>query len=279
MEQLYCDVSYKISKLITRTYSTSFSIAVSYLKPEKRKAIYSIYGFVRLTDEIVDSFHNYDKKLLLDKFTNDYYEAFNTGISLNPVLYSFQQVVRQYNIPDELIQAFLKSMKADLGEINYSHKDQIKKYVHGSAEAVGLMCLMVFVNGDRTLFNELKNPAMKLGSAFQKVNFLRDLKNDIELLDRNYFPEIYNKPFDENVKNEIIRDIETDFSTSYPGITKLPADAKLPVMIAYLYYRRLLKKISGTPADKLITTRIRVPDIIKAFLLIKAYLICKIKLR
>jgi len=279
MEQLYCDVSFRISEMITRTYSTSFSIAVSYLKPEKRKAIYSIYGFVRLADEIVDSFHNYDKKLLLDKFTNDYYEAFNTGISLNPVLYAFQQVVRQYNIPDELIQAFLKSMKADLGEINYSHKDQIKEYVYGSAEAVGLMCLMVFVNGDQNLFNELQDFAMKLGSAFQKVNFLRDLKNDIEFLDRNYFPEIHNKPFDEDIKNKIIRDTESDFSTSYPGITKLPDDAKYPVMIAYLYYRRLLKKISGTPADKLITTRIRVSDIIKAFLLIKAYLICKIKLR
>lgn len=278
MEQLYSDVSFRISELITRTYSTSFSKAVSYLSTEKRKAINSIYGFVRVADEIVDSFHDHDKEVLLDRFETDYYDALDKNISLNPVLHSFQQVVKKYRIPDELVRAFLKSMKADLGEIRYNHRDQINEYVFGSAEVVGLMCLMVFVDGDEKLFRELKKPAMKLGSAFQKVNFLRDLKNDTEVLNRVYFPEIGSGSFDDAVKDQIIKDIENDFNESRSGIRRLPGDTRLPVLVAYFYYRRLLMKISRTPAERLLEVRIRVPDPVKFLLLIKAYFVYKLNL-
>ncbi|MBW6501643.1 MAG: squalene/phytoene synthase family protein [Bacteroidales bacterium] len=278
MEQLYSDVSFRISELITKTYSTSFSKAVGYLSTEKKKAIQSIYGFVRVADEIVDTFHNHDKKLLLDKFESDYYEALEKNISLNPVLHSFQQVVKKYNIPDDLVRAFLKSMKSDLGEIRYNNRDQINKYVFGSAEVVGLMCLMVFVDGNKKLYEELRNPAMKLGAAFQKVNFLRDLKNDTELLDRNYFPEIGAGGFDDTVKKQIEKDIENDFAESRQGIIKLPDDARLPVMIAYFYFKKLLDRISRVPAERILETRIRVPDSIKLLLLVKAYFVHKFNL-
>jgi len=278
MEQLYSDVSFRISELITKTYSTSFSKAVGYLSTEKKKAIQSIYGFVRIADEIVDTFHNHDKKLLLDKFESDYYEALEKNISLNPVLHSFQQVVKKYNIPDDLVRAFLKSMKSDLGEIRYNNRDQINKYVFGSAEVVGLMCLMVFVDGNKKLYEELRNPAMKLGAAFQKVNFLRDLKNDTELLDRNYFPEIGAGGFDDTVKKQIEKDIENDFAESRQGIIKLPDDARLPVMIAYFYFKKLLDRISRVPAERILETRIRVPDSLKLLLLVKAYFVHKFNL-
>lgn len=278
MIQLYNNVSFKISKLVTHTYSTSFSIAVSFLDSEMRNAIYSIYGFVRLADEIVDTFHDYDRKELLFRFENDYYEALNNGLSLNPVLHSFQYVVKTYRIPDELIQAFLTSMKADLLNNDYSNKAKIDEYIYGSAEAVGLMCLKVFVKGNESLYDELRYPAMKLGAAFQKVNFLRDLKNDIENLDRSYFPEIEINTFNNAIKKQIINDIETDFASSFPGIKKLPQKAKLPVLIAYYYYLSLLNKIKNTPAEKLMLTRIRVSGSKKFLLLIKAYLACKLKL-
>ena len=278
MEKLYSDVSFRISELITKTYSTSFSKAVGYLSTEKKKAIHSIYGFVRVADEIVDTFHNHDKKLLLDKFESDYYDALEKNISLNPVLNSFQQVVRKYNIPDDLVPAFLKSMKSDLGEIRYHHRDQINEYVFGSAEVVGLMCLMVFVDGDEKLYEELRNPAMKLGSAFQKVNFLRDLKNDTELLDRNYFPEIGSGGFTDTVKKHIEKDIENDFTESRRGIIKLPDDARLPVLIAYFYFKKLLDRISRVPAERILKTRIRVPDPVKLLLLVKAYFVHKFNL-
>jgi phytoene/squalene synthetase len=178
---LYNDVSFKISKIVTRSYSTSFSIAVSFLNSENRNAIYSIYGFVRLADEIVDTFHDFDKRRLLSEFETDYYKAFKEGLSINPILHSFQTTVKKYDIPDHLVQAFLTSMKADLVKNGSYNNDDLDRYIYGSAEAVGLMCLCVFVNGDRNLYKELEYPAMKLGSAFQKVNFLRDLKNDIFL--------------------------------------------------------------------------------------------------
>jgi phytoene/squalene synthetase len=276
--QLYNDVSFKISKLVTHNYSTSFSIAVSFLDKEMQNAIYSIYGFVRLADEIVDTFHDYDKKSLLHRFESDYYEALNSGLSLNPVLHSFQYVVNRYKIPDELIQAFLNSMKADLYKNIYNDKAKIDDYIYGSAEAVGLMCLRVFINGNESNYNELRYPAMKLGAAFQKVNFLRDLKTDIQHLDRNYFPEITGNTFNDTVKKQIINDIENDFSASYRGIKKLPPKAKLPVLIAYYYYLSLLRKIKNTRAEKLMMTRIRVPDFKKFLLLIKAYLNCKMRL-
>jgi phytoene synthase len=278
MTQLYNDVSFKISKLVTQSYSTSFSIAVSFLDAEMRKAIYGIYGFVRLADEIVDTFHDHDKKALLQKFENDYYEALNNGLSLNPVLHSFQQVVNTYKIPDELIQAFLNSMKADLYKHEYNNKASIDEYIYGSAEAVGLMCLKVFVRGNASHYDELRHPAMRLGAAFQKVNFLRDLRSDMEFLGRSYFPEITFKTLDEVVKKQLIHDIKADFSDAYPGIRKLPRAAKLPVLIAYSYYLCLLQKIKKTPAEKLMMTRIRISDFKKFILLMKAYLNYKLKL-
>jgi phytoene/squalene synthetase len=190
MIQLYNDVSFTISKIVTQSYSTSFSIAVSFLNPENRDAIYSIYGFVRFADEIVDTFHDFDKETLLSEFEDAYYKAHKEGISLNPVLHSFQVTVKKYDIPDELIQSFLSSMKVDLVNNGTYTKPEVDEYIYGSAAAVGLMCLCVFVKGDKTLYNDLQYPAMKLGSAFQKVNFLRDLKNDINDLHRSYFPRL-----------------------------------------------------------------------------------------
>jgi phytoene/squalene synthetase len=275
MGQFYNRVSFDISKLVTRSYSTSFSIAVSFLENEMRDAIYSIYGFVRFADEIVDSFDGYDKKTLLEQFEASYYEAYNNGISLNPILHSFQGVVKKYQIPDDLIQAFLKSMKADLVKNDYKSKAEIDEYIYGSADVVGLMCLKVFVNGNDELYHELHHSAMKLGSAFQKVNFLRDMKNDIEVLDRCYFPDVNRQNFNDHIKKEIVNDIQSDFNAAYIGIRKLPKDAKLPVVIAYYYYSRLLKKIKSTPAQELIGKRIRVSDSKKILLLGKAYVACK----
>lgn len=272
MLSLYNDVSFETSKLVTTAYSTSFSRAVSFLDREIRDAIYSIYGFVRLADEIVDTFHDYDKRSLIDRFEKNFYEALNEGISLNPVLNSFQLTVKKYNIDDELIQAFLKSMKLDLSRLEHNSKDETDEYIYGSAEVVGLMCLKVFVNKDENLYNELIIPARKLGSAFQKVNFLRDLKNDTENLKRQYFHNLAGSKFDEEIKTEIIRDIENDFSSSVAGMKKLPRNSRLGVMIAFYYYKTLLKKIKRTPAERLLEKRIRVPDIIKMLLLYKALL-------
>jgi phytoene/squalene synthetase len=271
MLQLYNHTSVSISKLVTRAYSTSFSIAVSFLEPEIKSGIYSIYGFVRFADEIVDTFDSFDKKQLLEKFENDYYEGYNIGISLNPILHSFQNVVKAYKIPDELIQAFLNSMKADLYKSDFN-KQEIKEYIYGSAEVVGLMCLRVFTKGDEELYAALKHPATQLGSAFQKVNFLRDLKNDIECLDRRYFVGLDKFTFNDELKNDIVKDIENEFASSYVGIKQLPNNSQLAVLTAFYYYLRLLKKIKHTPAKKLMTTRIRVANSKKFLLLIKAYL-------
>jgi len=275
---LYDHVSYETSKLVTKTYSTSFSIAVSFLDPKVRKAIYSIYGFVRYADEIVDSFDQFDKDALLEKFEADYYEAYQSGISLNPILHSFQMIVRLYQIPDELIQAFLKSMKADLYKTRYESKSEIDDYIYGSADVVGLMCLKVFTDGNDALYTSLKLPAKRLGSAFQKVNFLRDLKSDIEFLDRQYFPEMGDGIFDDNVKDAIIQNIEIDFQAARKGISKLPDDAKLAVLIAYFYYKRLLNKIRHTPSSKLLATRIRISGTRKMVLLGKALAVYHLKM-
>ena len=278
MIQLYNDVSFTISKIVTQSYSTSFTIAVSFMNPENRDAIYSIYGFVRFADEIVDTFHDFDKETLLSEFEDAYYKAHKEGISLNPVLHSFQVTVKKYDIPDELIQSFLSSMKVDLVNNGTYTKPEVDEYIYGSAAAVGLMCLCVFVKGDKTLYNDLQYPAMKLGSAFQKVNFLRDLKNDINDLHRSYFPELEINTFNQVVKNKIIKDIESDFNASLPGIKKLPKNAKLPVLIAYYYYKCLLKKINNTKAEKLISTRISVHGFSKFMLFNKAYLAVKLGL-
>lgn len=278
MPDLYNEISYKTSILVTSSYSTSFSSAVRLLDREIRNAVYSIYGFVRFADEIVDTFHAYDKKSLLEKFEQDYYEAVNNGISLNPVLNSFQITVRKYAIPDNLIQAFLKSMKIDLVKQTHNTRSETEDYIYGSAEVVGLMCLRVFVSGDDKLYRELEVPARRLGSAFQKVNFLRDIKDDTELLNRKYFHDSVERGFNEEVKNTIIEDVEKDFTDSMPGLKKLPENARIGVLTAYFYYKKLLKKIRNTPAERLLEKRVRVPDLVKMLLLIKAYLACKLKL-
>ncbi len=275
---LYDQVSFKVSKLVTRSYSTSFSIAVSFLDREIQKGIYSIYGFVRCADEIVDTFLEHDKESLLNKFEEDYYEAQKNGISLNPVLHSFQLTVTKYKIPDKLIRAFLLSMRTDLHKTRYTSKNEIDAYIYGSADVVGLMCLAVFTNGNSEMYENLKASAMRLGSAFQKVNFLRDLKNDTESLDRQYFPEIKNGLFNDSVKDEIIEDIENDFIAARKGISALPGNAKLAVLIAFYYYRCLVRKIKKTPAKKLIVTRIRISETLKMALLLKAYFIHKLRL-
>ena len=230
-KQLFDDVSVNCSKLVTKTYSTSFSLAVKMLAPSIRDAIYSIYGFVRFADEIVDSFHGFDKEKLINDFETDYYKAHTDGISLNPILNAFQTTVKQYNIDDDLVQAFLKSMKLDLYKSEYT-KEEYQEYIYGSADVVGLMCLKVFVNGDESRYNELKDSAMRLGSAFQKVNFLRDLKDDMETLNRSYFPDVNMVELNIESKERIIKEIEDDFKKAYIGIMHLPAEAKFDVYTA-----------------------------------------------
>jgi 15-cis-phytoene synthase len=278
MQQLFREVSYRTSKLITVSYSTSFSIAVSYLEPEIREAIYSIYGFVRLADEIVDSFHDYDQERLINQFERDYYEAVENRISLNPALNAFQETVRKFGISDELTKAFIKSMKADLVKSVYNSRNETDEYVYGSAEVVGLMCLMVFVRGNERLYNDLKKPASRLGAAFQKVNFLRDIKNDTFHLNRHYFHNTIGKEFSEEIKKEIVDDIYADFRSSLPGIKMLPAGSRIGVLIAYYYFLELLKKIERTPAKKQFEMRIRIHDFFKLLILSKALLLTKLRL-
>jgi len=269
---LYTDISFKTSKIITQKYSTSFSMAASLLTDEIRQAIYSIYGFVRLADEIVDTFHSINQKLVLDSFERDFYDAMANEISMNPVLHSFVLTVKKYNIPTHLVDSFLKSMKTDLDKQIYKNANELNEYIYGSADVVGLMCLRVFVSGDEQLYIDLEKPAMKLGSAFQKVNFLRDLKADVEDLDRAYFPQFNINTFDDAVKHELIKEIENDFEEAKEGINNLPGKSKLAVYIAYIYYKELLKNMKTTPANKIMKKRIRVSSSIKLMLLCKAYL-------
>ena len=269
---LYNEISFKTSKIITQKYSTSFSIAVGFLTPEMQKAIYSIYGFVRLADEIVDTFHSINQKLVLDNLERDFYSALTNGISMNPVIHSFVLTVQKYNIPTHFVDSFLKSMKTDLDKQIYKNTTELNEYIYGSADVVGLMCLKVFVNGDEQLYSDLEKPAMKLGSAFQKVNFLRDLKTDVESLDRTYFPQFNINTFNDIVKQELIKDIENDFKEAKKGINALPGKSKLAVYIAYIYYNELLQNLKGTPANKIMDKRIRVSGSIKFMLLCRAYL-------
>ena len=278
MLTLYNIVSFEASKLVTTTYSTSFSRAVSFLDHDIRDAIYSIYGFVRLADEIVDTFHDYDKHSLLDSFERNFYEALSNGISLNPVLNSFQITVKKYNIDDELIQAFLNSMKLDLSRLEHKSKDETDEYIYGSAEVVGLMCLKVFVDRNESLYKELKEPARKLGSAFQKVNFLRDLRNDTQDLKRQYFHSLNDHIFDDVTKADIITDIENDFNSSVTGMRKLPRNSRLGVMIAFYYYKALLNKIRRIPAKRILEKRIRISDTGKVLLLLKAFVANRLNL-
>ena len=278
MKQLFDEVSFKCSKLVTKNYSTSFSLAVKMLSPNIRDAIYSIYGFVRFADEIVDSFHDFDKEILITDFEKEYYKAFISGISLNPILNSFQKTVKKYNITDDLIQAFLKSMKLDLVKSDYKDKEEYHDYIYGSADVVGLMCLKVFVGGDVQKYEQLKDEAMRLGSAFQKVNFLRDLKDDNLILNRNYFPGLDLNSFDEHSKKIIITEIEEDFRIAYQGITKLPIEAKFGVYTAFIYYKKLLKKLENTPSHQIGTSRIRVSNYVKFGLLARSFVTYKLKL-
>lgn len=278
MKKLFDEVSFKCSVLVTKSYSTSFSLAVKMLAPSIREAIYSIYGFVRFADEIVDSFHGFDKETLINDFENEYYKAQKMGLSLNPILNSFQQTVLKYNISDDLIQSFLKSMKMDLIKSDYHSKQEYDDYIYGSADVVGLMCLKVFVNGNDEKYNELKGEAMRLGSAFQKVNFLRDLKDDNLILNRNYFPGVDLKSFDEKSKVMIIKEIEVDFRMALQGIKKLPLEAKFGVYTAYLYYKKLLRKLEKTPCHKIGNERIRVSNYTKGLLLTNSFVTYKLNL-
>lgn len=278
MKSLFDAVSFKCSKLVTKNYSTSFSLAVKLLSPSIRDAIYSVYGFVRFADEIVDSFHDYEKEYLIEDFEKEYYKAMQLGISLNPILNSFQQTVKEYNITDDLIQAFLKSMKMDLIKFNYQTQTEYIDYIYGSADVVGLMCLKIFVAGKEHKYEQLKNEAMRLGSAFQKVNFLRDLKDDNTILNRAYFPGVNLNNFNEDSKNQIIKEIEEDFRIAYQGIVKLPIEAKFGVYTAYVYYKKLLQKLKNTPYYEIGNSRIRVSNYTKAGLLAQSFVTYKLKL-
>lgn len=278
MKLLFDQTSERISKLITRKYSTSFSLAVYLLAPKVRKDIYNIYAFVRFADEIVDSFHGYEKEKLLDKFESDYYQAFEDDISLNPVLNAFQRTVKDNNINDEQIQHFLKSMRRDLSQSNYESYTDYQDYIYGSADVVGLMCLKVFVQGDEKKYNKLKYYAEKLGSAFQKVNFLRDIKADIEQLNRSYFPNLNQSQFNHATKQQIVEDIENDFHIALQGIKELPLEAKLGVYTAYLYYKKLLTKLKRTPYHRIMQARVRVSNPIKIGLLARSFAIIKLNL-
>lgn len=271
MKALFDTVSFACSVKVTKAYSTSFSSAVKMLAPSIRQDIYNIYGFVRFADEIVDSFHDYNKEILFNKFEKELEDAIQDKISLNPILNSFQHTVNKYNISQDLIGAFMKSMKLDLVKQEYKTTEEYHEYIYGSADVVGLMCLMVFVNGEEKKYDELKESAMKLGSAFQKVNFLRDLKADFEGLNRTYFPNTDLNKLTETSKKEIIDDIEGDFKMAYEGILRLPIEAKFGVYTAYRYYKRLLKRLKTTPSTEIKNTRIRVPDYEKAELLARCY--------
>ena len=279
MKELFDQVSFDTSKLVTKKYSTSFSLAVKMLSPIIRSAIYNIYGFVRFADEIVDTFHDYKKEELLDDFEKEYYKALENGISLNPILNSFQATVKRYNITDDLVKSFLKSMRADLSKTAYETQEEYNEYIYGSADVVGLMCLKVFVDGDDEKYNELKDAAMRLGSAFQKVNFLRDLKDDFELLNRSYFPNVDLTSLDTESKYLIIKEIEEDFDFAFNhGILKLPVEAKFGVYMAYRYYRRLLKKLNSVPSSEIIETRVRISDPMKINLLARSYVKYKLNM-
>lgn len=278
MDALYNKTTFKTSEVVTKAYSTSFSIAVSMLNPEWRKAIYSIYGFVRFADEIVDTFHESQQQYLLNKIEGDLQEAINTGVSLNPILHSFAITVNKYNISQEHIRAFMKSMRADLIKKDYNSVFETNEYIYGSAEVVGLMCLMVFVEGNKELYNQLEGPAKRLGAAFQKVNFLRDLKADYEGLERTYFAGFSPDTFDEAYKNCWVKDIQEDFAEALKGIKRLPGRSRFAVYVAYLYYKRLLRNLKVTPAKQLINTRIRVRNRMKFVLLFKAAFDYKLRL-
>ena len=262
MIELYHKISVNASKNVTQLYSTSFSMGIKLLDKNIHDAIFSIYGFVRLADEIVDTFHDYPKSEMLQEFKEETYKALDRKISVNPILHAFQMVVNKYSIDRDLIDKFLLSMEQDLNEIQYSSVGY-KEYIVGSAEVVGLMCLKVFVNGDNDLYFKLEEPARKLGAAFQKINFLRDVKADYQELGRTYFPGVDLEKFTPDEKLKIEEDIQDDFECALEGIIKLPSSSKLGVYVAYRYYFSLFKKIKKVSSDRLMEERIRVPNIKK----------------
>ena len=272
MKDFYDNVSSECSKLVTQRYSTSFSLGTRLLSNSIRSHVYNIYGFVRFADEIVDSFHDFNKFELLNRFEEDLMHAIKNKISLNPILNSFQFTVKEKRIDLELIEAFLKSMRMDLSKNNYNTREEYHEYIYGSADVVGLMCLKVFVNGDNFNYTKLKPYAMSLGSAFQKVNFLRDLNADFNNLDRTYFPNLDVSSFDEDSKLNIINEIEEDFNHALKGIFMLPESSRLGVYTAYKYYRKLLVKLKNTPSIKIQSARVRVPNYQKMGVLAQSFL-------
>lgn len=257
MKSLFDDISVACSKNITKTYSSSFSMGIKFLAPSLRDPIYSIYGYVRLADEIVDSFEGFQQQQMLQDLRIETRKALDQKISINPVLNSFQQVVHQYSVSEDLINSFLDSMEMDLNKKTYT-AEMYEKYIYGSAEAVGLMCLKVFCNGNQDQYDDLKFSAMKLGSAFQKINFLRDIKADFQGLGRMYFPGIDFTTFCSSKKREIEKDIELDFEEGLNGIRRLPKEARFGVFLAYVYFKGLLNKIKRTPAERIMEARIRI---------------------
>lgn len=278
MKAIFDDVSYQCSKLVTKSYSTSFTLATKMLGDSIRGDIYNIYGFVRFADEIVDSFHDYNKEILFEKFENDLDDAIQDKISLNPILNSFQHTFHKYDIPRHLVDSFMKSMKMDLYKTAYNTEEEYKTYIYGSADVVGLMCLQVFVKGDVDQYEKLKKSAMSLGSAFQKVNFLRDLKADYEGLNRTYFPNTNLMELDEDSKRRIVEEIRADFKLGFEGIEQLPSVAKFGVYTAYKYYSKLLEKLQNTPPLEIKNARIRVPNYQKFGLLASSYVNYKLNL-
>ncbi len=278
MKSIFDKVSFECSKTVTESYSTSFALATKMLAPSIRKDIYNIYGFVRFADEIVDTFHDYDKEKLFNAFQKDLEDSLADRISLNPILNAFQHTFHRYGIPRHLVDAFMKSMRMDLDKQVYATHAEFKEYIYGSADVVGLMCLRVFVNGDDRPYEVLKDSAMALGSAFQKVNFLRDLKADYEDLNRSYFPNTNLLQLDEASKQRIVEEIREDFRKGYEGIAKLPNEAKFGVYTAYKYYYQLLRKLQKTPSLEIKNARIRVPNYQKFGLLATSYVNYKLNL-
>lgn len=272
---LFDQTTFECSKLITQRYSTSFTLGIKTLDQKFHMPIYAIYGFVRYADEIVDTFHDQDKAQLLARFKKDTYESIESGISLNPVLHAFQLVVNKFKIDHDLIEAFLHSMEMDLDFKTYDDS-KYQEYIYGSAEVVGLMCLKVFCEGNQEEYDRLKDSACKLGAAFQKVNFLRDIKSDYEERGRVYFPGVDFNHFDKVIKKQIEADIQQDFNDSLSGIEQLPIGAKLGVKVAYLYYQKLFDKIKGLPAETITQRRIRIPNSKKLSLLIGTYFVNKL---
>jgi len=271
MKSIFDKVSNDCSKLVIKRYSTSFYFSSSLLSKTIRQDIFNIYGFVRLADEIVDTFHEYPKQELLEDFEKELWRSVDNKISLNPILNSFQHTVNKYSIPKDLIKSFLESMKMDLEKKEYNSVEEYKKYIYGSADVVGLMCLKVFVKGSESSFSELSPFAISLGSAFQKVNFLRDLKDDSNVLNRVYFPNVDMNNFNEKSKKEIILEIEKDFANAVKGIVKLPKNSKFAVYIAYRYYNKLLKKLKRTSSENIVKKRIRIHNLQKFIVIARSY--------